>query len=135
MNQDTLIEYRVWPDGTVQAVADGQAYAWMSDDFRVVQASSPEQALLLANEGGFDAVQVSPDGRTVWVHAPDGSTVGRFSTVFGMDVHTSVTAQLAGAEQCLHCTHTKPGLEHWNQFCDLIQANYAIVVDRSLIVL
>lgn len=71
MNQDTLIEYRVWPDGTVQAVADGQAYAWMSDDFRVVQASSPEQALLLANEGGFDAVQVSPDGRTVWVHAPD----------------------------------------------------------------
>ena len=100
MNQDTLIEYRVWPDGTVQAVADGQAYAWMSDDFRVVQASSPEQALLLANEGGFDAVQVSPDGRTVWVHAPDGSTVGRFSTVFGMDVHTSVTAQFV---QCFRC--------------------------------
>ena len=132
MNQDTLIEYRVWPDGTVQAVADGQAYAWMSDDFRVVQASSPEQALLLANEGGFEAVQVSPDGRTVWVHAPDGSTVGRFSLVFGMDVHTSVTSQLEGAGQCLHCTHQPPSPEEWQLFCDLMAQHYKIKVDRTL---
>ncbi|WP_287278687.1 hypothetical protein [Ralstonia sp.] len=32
-------QYRVWPDGTVQAVEDGESYPWMSDDFAVVWAS------------------------------------------------------------------------------------------------
>ena len=44
-----------------------------------------------------EQVEASADGRTVWVHALDGSTVGRFSTLFGMDAHTSITEQLAGA--------------------------------------
>lgn len=34
-------------------------------------------------------VQVSACGTTVWVHGLDGSTVGRFSKRFGMDVHTT----------------------------------------------
>jgi hypothetical protein len=78
-----------------------------------------------------DRVQVSPDGRTVWVHTDDGSTVGRFSKVFGMDVHTTVTEQLAGAGQCLRCTHTAPGPAQWEEFCDLIHLHYGIVVDRK----
>ena len=76
-----------------------------------------------------DQVQVSADGRTVWVHALDGSTVGRFSKMFGMDVHTSITQQQEGANQCLHCTHSKPGLADWLMFCELIQHHYAITVD------
>ena len=52
-----------------------------------------------------DQVQVSQDGQTVWVHSADGSTVGRFSKRFGLDVHRTVTEQLQGASQCLHCTH------------------------------
>lgn len=32
-------------------------------------------------------IQLSANGETVWVHASDGSTVGRYSTRFGMDVH------------------------------------------------
>ena len=133
MNQDTLIKYRVWPDGTVQAVGDGQAYAWMSDDFRVVQASSPEEALVLSEEDGSEIVQVSPDGKTVWVHALDGSTVGRFSKIFGMDIHTTVTSQLAGEAQCLHCTHQAPSVDDWQLFCDLMAKHYKIEVDRSLL--
>ena len=78
------------------------------------------------------SVQVSADRRTIWVHAHDGSTVGRFSTVFGMDVHTTFTEQLAGASQCLYCTHGAPSSVEWGKFCDLIQDRYSIAVDRSL---
>lgn len=39
-------QYRVWPDGTVQAVEDGEPYAWMSDDFALVWAGDEEEALL-----------------------------------------------------------------------------------------
>lgn len=80
-----------------------------------------------------DRVQVSPCGKTVWVFADDGSTVGRFSKTFGMDVHTTITAQLAGGKECIHCTHEAPGPEQWNQFCDLIQQHYGITVDRNAV--
>ena len=46
--------YRVWPDGTVQAVEDGEPYSWMSDDFIVVYAMNDEEAwrLLPSIKGG-----------------------------------------------------------------------------------
>lgn len=37
--------YRVWPDGTVQPVSDGQPHGWVSDDYVIVLAHSPEEAL------------------------------------------------------------------------------------------
>ena len=40
--------YRVWPDGTVQAVEDGEPYSWMSDDFIVVYAMNDEEAWRLS---------------------------------------------------------------------------------------
>lgn len=80
-----------------------------------------------------EQVQVSADGSTVWVHALDGSTVGRFSKRFGLDVHTTVTEQLAGADQCLHCTHVAPGFDDWLKFCELMQFHYGIEVDPALI--
>jgi hypothetical protein len=51
-----------------------------------------------------DLIQVSGCGNTVWVHSEDGSTVGRFSKVFGMDVHNTVSDHMLGKPQCLHCT-------------------------------
>ena len=80
-----------------------------------------------------EQVEASADGRTVWVHALDGSTVGRFSTLFGMDAHTSITEQLAGAAQCLQCTHGKPTHADWLQFCALMQEHHDIAVDPTLI--
>lgn len=38
--------YRVWPDGTWQEEEE-TPYSWMSDDYRIVGAESPEEALLL----------------------------------------------------------------------------------------
>lgn len=80
-----------------------------------------------------DQIQVSADRRTVWVHAVDGSTVGRFSKVFGMDVHTTVTQQLQGVGQCLRCTHGTPGQAEWDEFCELMLVHYGIAVDRTAV--
>lgn len=79
-----------------------------------------------------DQMQCSADGKTVWVHGQDGSTVGRFSTTFGMDVHTSLAQQLAGAHQCLHCTHAPAGPFEWEAFCALMQEHHGIMVDPQL---
>jgi len=78
-------------------------------------------------------VQVSADGSTVWVHAQDGSTVGRFSKRFGLDVHTTVTQQMEGADQCLHCTHVPPRSDDWLTFCELMNQHHGIVVNPALI--
>ena len=65
---------------------------------------------------GQHQVQVSGDRSTLWVHAPDGTTVGRFSRHFGIDVHRTMTEQLSGAAQCLYCTHEPPDVEAWQSF-------------------
>jgi len=43
-----MVSYRVWPDGTVQAVEEGAAYTWMSDDYMRVEATSEDEALRIA---------------------------------------------------------------------------------------
>lgn len=80
-----------------------------------------------------DQIQVSGDRSTVWVHGPDGSTVGRFSTRFGMDVHTTVAQQMQGASQCLHCTHFAPKHADWLRFCSLMWDHYGIVVPPDIL--
>ena len=45
---DAMVSYRVWPDGTVQAVEEGAAYTWMSDDYMRVEATSENEALRIA---------------------------------------------------------------------------------------
>lgn len=80
-----------------------------------------------------DQIQVNELGNTVWVHASDGSTVGRFSKRFGMDVHNTVSDQLAGSPQCLHCTHEPANQEEWRLFCELMKTHYAIEVPENLI--
>lgn len=80
-----------------------------------------------------DLVQVSENKQTVWCHALDGSTVGRFDWRYGLDVHTTVTAQMAGANQCLHCTHEPATLEDWRIFCDQMWRHHATFVDKDLL--
>lgn len=81
-----------------------------------------------------DLIQMSANGDTVWVHSPlDGSTVGRFDKRFGMDAHTTVTQQLEGASQCLHCTHEKPSQQDWLTFCELMAKHHQIEVDPSIL--
>lgn len=60
-------------------------------------------------------IQLSEPRNVVWIHAPDGSTVGRFGRM-GIDLHTTVTEQMAGAPQCRLCTHDTPSIEDWQLF-------------------
>ena len=53
-------DFRVWPDGTVQAVSEGEPHAWMSDDYETVSATSEEEALERAGVKPFKPNGVWP---------------------------------------------------------------------------
>lgn len=63
-------------------------------------------------EGIDYCIDVSSEGSTVWINSADGSCIGRFSKRFGLDVHRTLTEQMAGGSQCLHCTHEPQGRPH-----------------------
>jgi hypothetical protein len=79
------------------------------------------------------ALQTDPIKRRVWVHAPDGSTVGRFDVRFGIDIHNTVTDQLSGKPECLHCTHETPGEGEWALFRDHAKANWNIDIPEDAV--
>ncbi|HDR9473291.1 hypothetical protein [Burkholderia multivorans] len=79
------------------------------------------------------SIDVSALGDTVWVTGDDGSCVGRFSKRFGIDVHRTVTEQMAGADQCLHCTHEAAGVVEWQEFRKAIRRHYGIEVPADAI--
>ncbi len=60
-------------------------------------------------------IQLSEARNAVWIHASDGSTVGRFGRM-GIDLHTTVTEQMAGMPQCRLCTHGQPKAADWALF-------------------
>jgi hypothetical protein len=105
----------------------------MSEASSTFTAASPPQMVEGIEVTFEDQVQVSEDGKTVWVHALDGSTIGRFSKVFGMDLHTTVTEQQNGVPQCLYCTHEAPGPGDWNIFRTKLLESYGIDLPDALI--
>lgn len=78
-------------------------------------------------------VILSACGRTVWVNAPDGSCVGRFSKTFGVDVHTTGVQQMSGNAECLYCTHEKPGPSEWTRFRAEMLAHHGVAIDEHLL--
>lgn len=71
--------------------------------------------------------EIITDGRTVWVNASDGSCIARFG-LMGIDIHTSVPAQMSGASQCLACTHGQTSLKDWRAFQLGMRQHYEIDV-------
>ncbi|MYM92434.1 hypothetical protein [Duganella vulcania] len=84
-------------------------------------------------EGIDYGLDVSADGTTVWVHGADGSNIGRFSKRFGIDVHRTLTAQMAGAGQCLHCTHAPAGPAQWEEFRTQMKAHHHVDVPADVV--
>ena len=79
-------------------------------------------------------VQYDENGKTLWVHCSSGETVGRFDTIFGIDIHNTIEDQIENDKpQCLHCTHTKPTKEDFDFFCDYAKTNWNIEIDKSKI--
>lgn len=79
-------------------------------------------------------VQVADCGTKLWVHAPDGSTVARFSKVFGIDLHTTATEQMKGASECLFCTHSAPSKADWDEFRARLLSAYGVDLAPNLMV-
>jgi len=72
-------------------------------------------------------VQISLSRDAVWVHASDGSTVGRFGKM-GIDIHSTVTEQMNGASQCDLCTHGRVTAEDWTTFREEALARWGVEI-------
>ena len=94
---------------------------------------SKKASYTLPSVAADDQIQVSEDGSTVWIHAFDGSTVGRFSKRFGIDVHRTMTDQMAGGKQCLSCSHEPAGPEDWRRFVELMKKHHEVTIPLGLI--
>lgn len=81
--------------------------------------------LKTVTEKGYE---ISTDGRVVWVNAPDGMCVGRF-TKSHVDVHHNTANQLEG-KHCLDCFSSKerPLDDSWEQFKKSIKENFNLLI-------
>ena len=70
---------------------------------------------------------------TVWVNGPDGSCIGRFSKRYGIDVHRTATAQLAGEGECIMCTHAPADHASWLLFVEAMQQHHGVTVPQNLL--
>lgn len=75
--------------------------------------------------------EVVTDGRTVWVNADDGMSVGRFSKR-GVDVHADAQTQMETGRQCLACVHDLPPPEAWDVFVGELAEHYGIALPDDL---
>lgn len=83
-------------------------------------------------------VQTSLRRDAVWIHASDGSTVGRFGRM-GIDLHNTVTEQMHGMPECRLCTHGKPSKGDWALFREKAMEWWGVEIstdafDQSLLV-
>jgi len=83
--------------------------------------------LVMARETGYE-LEISASNDTIWIHSyEDGSTVGRFGKM-GVDIHNTVTDQLAGAPQCRVCTHGKVSPKDWALFKEKALEFWGVIV-------
>jgi len=74
---------------------------------------------------------IESDGRTVWVAAAvDGSCIGRFG-MMGIDIHRSMTDQIAGLGECLLCTHGMTTVSDWETFTRGMRDLHGVVVPEG----
>lgn len=92
-----------------------------------LQDSNPDAGVEHTKSDLFYKIQLSEGRDAVWVHASDGSTVGRFGR-FGIDLHNTLTDQMAGMPECKLCTHGRPTSDDWNLFRQKCQEFYGVDV-------
>jgi hypothetical protein len=69
---------------------------------------------------------IRSDGRTVWINDESG-LIGRFGPR-GIDIHQTVTNQLASGKECLFCTHEPTNEKDWDTFVLKMKELYSIDV-------
>lgn len=81
-----------------------------------------------------EMIHVESSGSSVWVHAHDGSCVGRFDRELGMDVDVTVVAQLPAYAHLLNGgSKVFDPKEEWGIFRGLMQRHYGVVIPADLI--
>lgn len=75
-------------------------------------------------------LQISHRRDAIWIHASDGSTVGRFGRM-GVDPHNTVSEQMQGLPQCRLCTHGRPGAADWQLFRDKALEWWSVAVPEN----
>ena len=79
-------------------------------------------------------IQISSTYDTVWIYFYDGSTIGRFSKRFGIDIHTTVKEQIKTGKECIYCTHKPCDQADWEQFCLMIKEIYNIDIPNNIMI-
>ncbi len=75
--------------------------------------------------GDVPDYQIDGGHAAVWVSCADGSCIGRFGKM-GIDVHKTLTQQLAGEGECLECTHGRTTPADWHRFVASMMKHYQI---------
>lgn len=78
-------------------------------------------------------VVTDPARQRVWVNCSDGSCVGRFSVITGMDLHRAGSEQMVGTGECLDCTHEPPTAAEWERFRAGMVQHYGVDLAEDLI--
>lgn len=88
---------------------------------------------LMTHAATLCEIHADPARGTVWINGADGSCIGRFSKRFGIDVHRTATAQLAGESECIVCTHERSDRMSWARFIDAMQEHHGVTVAVDLL--
>lgn len=107
---------------------------YFDDDLNKVDKASSTQSTREIDDNGYvqgkdgRSYEICTDqlGKRVWINADDGSAVARFNTATGVDIHNTARDQLAGAPECLWCTHSKPDYRTWQEFVKKVNSLFGI---------
>lgn len=92
-----------------------------------------ESTITRNDKGDLFQVEVDALGSRVWVNAEDGSSIARFNTKMGIDIHNTATAQMSGEPECLWCTHQPPTYKDWTNFLMKIKDIYGVLISVDAI--
>lgn len=86
------------------------------------------EMIVAGKDGKQYQLLVNSTGSRLWLNADDGSSVARFNTKSGVDVHNTASEQIEGAPECLWCTHEQPDYETWLGFVFAVKTHYGVTL-------
>lgn len=89
--------------------------------------------ITVARDGRQYEICLDALGRRLWINADDGSAIARFNTATGVDVHNTASDQIAGAPECLWCTHGRPDYQTWQGFVESVNEHFGVLLSIDAI--
>lgn len=92
-----------------------------------------EDGYVIGLGGRFYEVCTDQLGQRLWINSDDGSAVARFNTRAGVDLHTTLSAQMEGVSECLWCAHEQPDYRTWQTFIVRVKEHFGITLSIDAI--